>query len=75
MEKINRKALKKYSNEIPRQFNKKEIEDNLKTEINQLKSFDDKYIVKYYDVFIEDNYIYVVLEYCEACEIILILIK
>ena len=66
LEKINRKALKKYSNEIPRQFNKKDIEDNLKTEINQLKSFDDKYIVKYYDVFIEDNYIYVVLEYCEA---------
>jgi len=73
--KWNRKAVKKYSKEIPRQFNKKDIEDNLKTEINQLKIFNNKYIVKYYDDFIEDNYIYVVLEYCEACEIILILIK
>ena len=69
---LNRKAVKRYNNEISRQF-KRLIETKLKTEINQLKSFDNKYIIKYYDDFIEGNYIYVVLEYCEAWEIIFII--
>ena len=69
---LNRKAVKRYNNEISRQT-KRLIETNLKTEINQLKSFDNKYIIKYYDDFIEANYIYVVLEYCEAWEIIFII--
>ena len=35
-------------------------------EINQLKKFNNKNKIKYYDDFIENDYIYLVLEYCEV---------
>ena len=61
---IKRKAIKKYKKKIPRQYNVQDIDDILKVEINHLKIFDSTHIIKYFDDFIEDECIHVVLEYC-----------
>ena len=63
---LKRKAIKKYVKPIPRQYNSNDIEEKLKTEINQLKNFNNKNIIKYHDDFIENDYIHLVLEYCEV---------
>jgi serine/threonine protein kinase len=61
-----RKAIKKYKQQIPIHFNIREIEEKFKIEINQLKSYNNEYIIKYLDDFIQDNYLYLVFEYCEV---------
>jgi serine/threonine protein kinase len=61
-----RKAIKKYKQQIPLHFNIREIEKKFKIEINQLKSYNNEYIIKYLDDFIQDNYLYLVFEYCEV---------
>jgi serine/threonine protein kinase len=61
-----RKAIKKYKQQVPRHLNIREIEEKFKKEINQLKSYNNEYIIKYLDDFIQDNYLYLVFEYCEV---------
>jgi hypothetical protein len=61
-----RKAIKKYTKELPRHFIKREIIEKLKIEINQLKNYNNKYMAKYLDYLIEDNYLYLIFEYCEV---------
>ena len=41
-----------------------DIDKKMKGEINHLKTYDSSHIIKYFDDFIEDQFIYVVLEYC-----------
>ena len=62
----NRKAIKKYKKQIPRQYDTKEAEEKIKAEIIQLKTYSNEYIVKYFDDIIEDNYLFIVYEYCEV---------
>ena len=63
---INRKAIKKYKKQIPRQFNMQDTYDKLKEEIDHLETFDSTHIIKYFDAFIEDERIHVVFEYCQV---------
>ena len=64
--KLNRKVIKRFKNEILKQMDFKDIEENLKKEINELKKIDNKYIIKYFDAFIEQKNICLVIEYCEV---------
>ena len=48
-----------------KQNNKQDIEK----EINILKIFNSEYIVKYFDSFSDDNYCYIVMEYCDDSDL------
>ncbi len=47
-------------------MNQKTISEVCNSEVNQLREHDHENIIKYYDHFIENDHLHVVIEYCEV---------
>ncbi len=48
---------------------KKNNKQDIEREINILKTFNSEYIVKYFDSFSDQNYCYIVMEYCDDSDL------
>ncbi len=61
---LKRKVIKQFKTKIPK--NQKSISEVCNSEVNQLREHNHENIIKYYDHFIENEYLHVVIEYCEV---------
>jgi hypothetical protein len=61
---LKRKVIKQFKTKIP--MNQKTISEVCNSEVNQLREHDHENIIKYYDHFIENDHLHVVIEYCEV---------
>ncbi len=64
---FNRKCVKKYIQEIPRAIRPSDLIQSLKDcEADRLSEMEHENVIKYYEFFIENNHICIVLEYCDV---------
>jgi serine/threonine protein kinase len=61
---LKRKVIKQFKTKIPR--NQKTISEVCNSEVNQLREHNHENIIKYYDHFIENEHLFIVIEYCEV---------
>ena len=55
-----------FNETIPSIVNPNDVIEDMNNEIKQLKEYNHENIIKYYGHFIQQDHIYIVLEYCQV---------
>jgi serine/threonine protein kinase len=62
---LKRKVIKQFKTNIQK-IDQKTINEVYNSEVNQLREHNHENILKYYDHFIENEHLFIVIEYCEV---------
>ncbi len=62
---LKRKVIKQFKTKIQK-IDQKTINEVYNSEVNQLREHNHENIIKYYDHFIENEHLFIVIEYCEV---------